>query len=407
MTSRPVLLTLCLPLVCGLAARAHAQSSPESPTTENSPSLVEKAKHMFEDGNRTWRPVVAIMVPGAGIGAGVTLQSPVSVAQPFGASVEGLISIYNYQQVTLRAGLLEGRGALSSLHTVDSSATSLVEAGDADARGLAVYLEHRYRRLPRMAVYGMDGPGLVRTQFGIRRDVTDLVLQWKRARRWGLGARLGTTATMRLADTGTARPADEELLARLDSARPLAVRYLTGGVGVAVDHRARTPRMRAGWLAQLAMLGFHTSDGSAASFTRLAVDARAYQPLGTAIHVMAARVLASTDRRVDQRTIPYDLQASLGGSSSLRSYSSYRFRGNHIAHLSVESRWAVHRRLALVPFLDVGRVWSPPVDQGPTGFIASYGIGVRVQHEGKTVGRLDVARGREGVRVSLGVESPF
>jgi hypothetical protein len=401
------LLAISLLLLFGLPVSLHAQAPDESATDDGGSSFLDKAVRLFEDDSRTWRPVVAIVVPGAGVGAGAELQSPVSPTQPLGVGLEGVVSIYNYQQVVVRAGLLEGRRDLSALRAVDSSPTSLMDAGEPDARGTSVHIEHRYRRLPRLALFGTDETGVVRTSFGVRRDATDMVVQWKGARRWGLSGRVGTMVTTRLTEADGDQPSTEGVVARLDTGRASSVRYFTGGVGIAIDHRTTTPRTGAGWLVQGALLGFQTSDSASASFARVALDARAYQPLGVASHVLAARVLVSTDRRTDRRPVPYYLQASLGGSSSVRSYSSYRFRGDHLFNLTVESRWTVHRRFEVVPFLDVGRVWSPLQRQGPTGFITSYGLALRVRHDGKTVGRLELARGDAGTRVIFAVGSGF
>jgi hypothetical protein len=400
------LLTLSFLLLCGLPTSLRAQDG-ESTTDDSGSSFVDKALRLFEDETRTWRPVVSIVVPGAGLGAGVAIQSPVSPARPFGVGLEGVVSIHNYQQVVVRAGLLEGRRSLSALRAIDSTPTSLVDAGDPDARGTSIHIEHRYRRLPRLALFGMDDAGVVRADFGVRRDATDVVVQWKRTQRWGIGARLGTMVTTRIAETDGGQPSTDGVVARLDTGRAGSVRYFTGGVGIAIDHRTSTPRTGAGWLVQGALLGFQTSDVASASFARVAMDARAYQPLGVRNHLLAARLFASTDRRTDRRPVPYYLQTSLGGSGSVRSYSSYRFRGDHVVNLTVESRWTVHRRLDIVPFIDVGRVWAPLQGQGPTGFLTSYGLAVRVHHDGRTVGRLELARGEAGTRLIFAVGSAF
>jgi hypothetical protein len=394
------LVTLCILLLCGLPTCVNGQTGAEAPNDDDGASFVDKARRLFEDETRTWRPVVAIVAPGAGIGAGLEVQSPLSPARPFGVGGEGVVSIYNYQQLVVRAGLLHGRRDLAALRWTDNTPFSLMDPGDQDARGTSIYFEHRYRRLPRLSLFGVDEGGVVKTAFGVRRDATDFVIQWKRNRHWGFSARLGTMLTTRLGETES--PA-EELLARLDSGRSPSVRYVTGGVGVAIDHRTTTPQTGAGWLVQGALLGFQTSDKASASFARVALDARAYQPLGVSRHVLAARLVASTDRRTDQRPVPYYLQATLGGSSSVRSYSSYRFRGHHVFSVTVESRWTVYRRFEVVPFVDVGRIWTPPQPQGPAGFLSSYGVALRVRYDGKTFGRLELARGEGGTRVIFAV----
>src|SRR5690349_6786432 len=91
-----------------------AQVESETPTTESRSSLIDVIRQAFEDQDRTWRPVVGIMVPGAGLGGGIVVQSPLA-GRRFGASADAQISIHNYQQFTLRGGLLAGRRELTAL----------------------------------------------------------------------------------------------------------------------------------------------------------------------------------------------------------------------------------------------------------------------------------------------------
>jgi hemolysin activation/secretion protein len=61
----------------------------------------------------------------------------------------------------------------------------------------------------------------------------------------------------------------------------------------------------------------------------------------------------------------------------------------------------------VAPFLDAGAVGRSPIGQGLNGLVVSPGIGLRVTHRGRSIGRIDVAHGREGTRVSFDVGAPF
>jgi outer membrane protein assembly factor BamA len=105
------------------------------------------------------------------------------------------------------------------------------------------------------------------------------------------------------------------------------------------------------------------------------------------------------------RQIPVYLLPSLGGSTTLRSFSDYRFHDRHFVLVSAESRWALFDHVDVALFADAGSV-APRVRDLGLGE-QSYGAGLRAHVRSTTIARVDVAHGREGWRLLLRLNEPF
>jgi hypothetical protein len=340
---------------------------------------------------------------------GATIDAPRLGGTPWGVGGEGLISIRNYRHLLLRAGRLDARHALPAIRPADSSITSMMGEGRQQAAGLSWSIEQRWRSLPSLSFFGRDGAGQARTDYGLSRTTTDAVVQWRGAGRpIGISGRIGLMQTSTFPGTNADRPDTVDRFGpALEARRFGTTRYVTLGGGALVDHRADAARATDGWLAQVVVNGYRGLSADAPSFVRAAIDARVSRGIGPPRHVLAGRLLASVDATGRGQRVPYYLQQTLGGASSLRGYTSYRLRGERLVHATVESRWQIHHRLDIVPFVDAGAAGRSPIDQGLHGVIVSPGIGLRVKRKGRSIGRLDLAHGREGTRISLDVGDPF
>ena len=110
----------------------------------------------------------------------------------------------------------------------------------------------------------------------------------------------------------------------------------------------------------------------------------------------------------DDDQVPYFLLPSLGSGSTLRGYSSWRFRDRHSMLVSGEWRWIVSRlALDMALFYDAGMV-APTVDAiALRSFVSNYGIGVRFHGPARTPLRVELAHGREGARVVFAASAAF
>jgi len=141
-------------------------------------------------------------------------------------------------------------------------------------------------------------------------------------------------------------------------------------------------------------------------FTRIGIDARHYQRLGSDRHLLALRGMASL---ADSNGVhvPFYLQDSLGGGSILRSYSEHRFSGDKILAFSAEYRFQATSWLQLAAFVDGGRAWDGFDALGSDGFRTSTGLGLRFTTRSRVLLRLDAATGAEGTRFNVKVGYAF
>jgi hemolysin activation/secretion protein len=106
--------------------------------------------------------------------------------------------------------------------------------------------------------------------------------------------------------------------------------------------------------------------------------------------------------------VPYYLLPSLGSGSTLRGYSSWRFRDRHAVLTSAEFRWIASRlALDMAFFYDAGMV-APRFNQLTLGsFVSNVGIGARFHGPVSTPLRIELARGQEGMRLVFAASAAF
>ena len=110
----------------------------------------------------------------------------------------------------------------------------------------------------------------------------------------------------------------------------------------------------------------------------------------------------------DDDQVPYFLLPSLGSGSTLRGYSSWRFRDRHAVLLSGEWRWIPNRlALDMAFFYDTGMV-APRLDAiALNSFVSDFGVGVRFHGPARTPLRVELAKGREGMRLVFAASAAF
>ena len=110
----------------------------------------------------------------------------------------------------------------------------------------------------------------------------------------------------------------------------------------------------------------------------------------------------------DGDTVPYFLLPSLGSGSTLRGYSSWRFRDRHSLLLSGEWRWIPNRMfLDMAIFYDAGKVTSRLEDINFDGLKQDVGIGFRIHGPLTTPLRIELARGSEGLNLVFSGAAAF
>jgi hypothetical protein len=409
-------LVLALPVLCAAqpagadgAAGADESRAAASDARADEGNVVERMQARLSRLNdRGIYPRVGIITAGAGLGAGGALRRSRFGNTPIGGEVEAMWSIRAYHRYGVRLGWIRRQPEIRQLRPADLNVTSLVSNDRPNARGAAAYVEAWHRRSPRLTFYGV-GPDAAdaRTDFALNATVLDGVAAWQPAPAFGVSARVGLLDI----DVGQGRhPNVPNLEDRftVDEAPGLLQRprYFTAGIGAAAGDAGAEPARR-GWTAAAALWRFEPLNDDLPAFTRAAIDGRVYQPVTSDRHVVAARAVVAADRSTADALTPFYLQYTLGGSSLLRGFSSYRFWGNALWHVSTEWRWRVARYVQVAPFLDVGTVAPRFRDLARGPRHVSPGVGLRLVADDRVFFRIDYARSADGHRFAFDVGEAF
>jgi hemolysin activation/secretion protein len=110
----------------------------------------------------------------------------------------------------------------------------------------------------------------------------------------------------------------------------------------------------------------------------------------------------------DDDIVPFFLLPSLGSGSTLRAYTSWRFRDRHSLLLSGEFRWIPNRPgLDMAIFYDAGKVTPEWKDLSLDHLKSNVGIGVRFHTLVATPLRIELARGSEGFNLVFAGSAAF
>ena len=182
--------------------------------------------------------------------------------------------------------------------------------------------------------------------------------------------------------------------------------YLHTTTAAAFDWRPAADYARRGGLYRIAR--HHYADRAETySFSRVDTEVVQHLPILRETWVLSLRGRLETTLGDDDQ-VPYFMLPSLGSGSSLRGYSSWRFRDRHGVLLSGEWRWIANRMaLDMALFYDTGMVASRLDALTLHSFVSDVGIGVRFHAPARTPLRIELARGSEGTRLVFSASSAF
>ena len=109
----------------------------------------------------------------------------------------------------------------------------------------------------------------------------------------------------------------------------------------------------------------------------------------------------------DDQQIPYFMMPALGGGSSLRGFSSWRFRDRHSLLLQAEWRILLNNFLDMAVFYDAGKVAARRSDLDFDGLKSDYGLGFRFHGPMFTPLRIELAKGNEGLHFVFSAKAAF
>jgi hypothetical protein len=356
-------------------------------------------------------PRIQGIAAGSQTAAGVRLWRPDMGGSPVSLHASGFYSKAGYEYYDLQLGKIPHRGRAFPLRSVTGD--DVYELGDHQTAGpfhLILYGSARYRHYPREGFFGL-GPGSRRqdrTSF-LRQDASyDLVAGYQVSQRLALTARAGLLQAF----VGTGEDPTVPTIARLfgDASAPGLARqpdffYLSPQLFL--DFRDEPGNPHRGGMLALQLHRFDDRGGQAFRFSRFAVDARGFVPLGSPQRTLALRVLASFDDAAAGSRVPFYLQETLGGSHTLRGYPNFRFRGEDLLLLQAEYRWEASPALELSLFVDGGRVAARASDLDLSGLRTDWGFGVRLKTFRSVLARFDWARSAETTRALLRFSPSF
>jgi hypothetical protein len=206
--------------------------------------------------------------------------------------------------------------------------------------------------------------------------------------------------------TGSATSVEDAFTAETAPGLGVSPAYVHTTTSAAFDWRPAADYARRGGLYTVAHHRYIDND-STYSFERLEADLVQHIPILRENWVISLHGrLETTPDGEDQ--VLYFLLPSLGSGSTLRGYSSWRFRDRHAVLLSGEWRWIANRlALDMAFFYDAGMV-APRLDAIRLGSLVSdYGVGARFHGPARTPLRIELARGREGARLVFAASAPF
>ncbi len=224
---------------------------------------------------------------------------------------------------------------------------------------------------------------------------------------------IGAAATVRVARTFSVGSRIDWLQTEADggslprSRDTLAPTYARTGGFAELDTRESPGYTRSGSLLRLDVSDYRQTNGSSHGFRRVDAEVQQFVPLLRERWVLAFRALASTTDADAGADVPYFLMPDLGGSRTLRGFSSWRFRDRNRLLLSGEYRWPAGSLVDMALFVDAGKVAADRRDLTLKDLQVSQGIGVRIHTPSATVTRIELARSREGLSLIFAFSPSF
>ncbi len=184
------------------------------------------------------------------------------------------------------------------------------------------------------------------------------------------------------------------------------VNYLHTSAAIGIDTRAYTGYARRG--GYYGIRGHDYADADTEfGFQEIDYEAIQHLPLLREAWVLSFHALGRTTYLKNDQQVPFFMLPSVGGGSSLRGFSSWRFRDRNSLLLQAEWRIMVNRFLDTAFFYDAGKVASSPKHLDLDGLKTDFGFGVRFHSPFTTPLRIELARGNEGISLVFSSSAVF
>jgi len=175
---------------------------------------------------------------------------------------------------------------------------------------------------------------------------------------------------------------------------------------LAIDSRLAEDYARRGGFYGVTFHDYADTD-SAFGFERIEYEAIQHIPILRDTWVLSLRARLETTSQKEDQEIPYFMLPALGSGSTLRAFSSWRFRDRNGLLMQAEWRVMVNRLLDLALFYDTGKVTAHTSDLSFDGLKSDFGLGVRFHGPMSTPLRVELAHGDEGLNIVFSSSSSF
>jgi len=182
--------------------------------------------------------------------------------------------------------------------------------------------------------------------------------------------------------------------------------YLHSQAGAGIDTRPSPGYARHGGSYTIEFHDFR-DDGGDWGFRRTDYEAIQHIPILRDTWVLSLHGRLEVANAADGQSIPFFMLPALGGGSSLRGFSSWRFRDRNALLLQADWRVIVNRFMDLALFYDAGRVADKRRDLLEDPLKSDYGIGFRLHGPLATPLRIEFARSNEGLALVFSSKAAF
>jgi len=184
------------------------------------------------------------------------------------------------------------------------------------------------------------------------------------------------------------------------------VNYIHPAFTIGLDSRAAADYARRGGYYGVTFEDFSDPDARY-GFTEWDYEAIQHVPILREAWVLSLHGLVSTTGTKSGEQIPFFMLPSVGGGSSLRAYSSWRFRDRNSLEIQADWRIMVNRFVDTAVFFDAGKVTSRTTDLNLHDLKTDFGFGVRFHGPMATPLRIDFAYGSEGFSTVWAASAAF
>lgn len=390
----------CVALYGGTAA---AQSTTPATRTEAiATAEAEKAQHLepyvgnkaeqivgrleaaFITGDVKWHPFFESALAGGGFTLGAGYRQHVSSYSSVDLRASFTPSGYKRAEVEFLAPrALQRRGVLS------------VIGGWREATEVGFY------------GYGTDTSVDDRANYSFTQPYASASLRLLPTRKWlVLGGGLEVSEWKQDAGAGTAPSIEEVYTADELPGLGSSPAYLQAFGTVGLDTRPAAGYARRGGYYGVTYRDY-TDQDEAYGFSLWEYSAIQHIPILRNAWVLSLRAEVTTSLAKSGQEIPFYMLPSLGGGSSLRGYTSWRFRDRNSVLLSADWRVLANNFMDIALFYDAGKVEAYVSDLDLDGLKDNYGIGFRLHSPLATPLRIEFAKGNEGLSLVFSSKAAF